>query len=71
VYTRVLEIGPRRERHEVVVALISFFFFEEEGRRQRHTLDESEFWIKYDGWNTIQRRRKEGRKEGREFIYAN
>jgi hypothetical protein len=55
-----VEIGPRRERHEVVVAL-SFFFGEEE-RRQRHTLDESEFWIKYDGWNTIQRRRKEGRK---------
>jgi hypothetical protein len=57
-----LEIGPRRERHEVVVALISFFFSEEEGRRQRHTLDELESRIKYDGWNIMQRRRKGGRE---------
>jgi hypothetical protein len=62
-----VEIGPRRERHEVVVALI--FFLEAEGRRQRHELDESEFWINYDGWNIMQRRRKEGRKEGRERFY--
>jgi hypothetical protein len=65
-----VEIGPRRERHEVVVALI--FFLEAEGRRQRHELDESEFWINYDGWNIMQRRRKEGRKEGRkgEILYT-
>jgi hypothetical protein len=69
VYTRFLEMGQWKGGHEVVVALI--FFLEEEGRRQRHTLDESRFWIKYDGWNIMQRRRKEGRKEGREFIYAN